>query len=575
MNGKQAAVTRERRLEALSGLLIATAVALAGCGGGGGGADVTAQGSKSPTPAPVPAPTPTPAPAPAPTPAPAPAPTPAPAPAPAPTPAPPPPQIPATLTLTKYSAVPNTTGFAVGFWEGHGYQDTTLHTAGRRPIARAGFDSWLAIERAKGQYSFPVTQLYQKTHAYGERAMVAVNISFSSAIQAGSSTIPSFYKDDITDPTTRAAAKQFLYAYVQNLLQTVGSVTLTIDYEVVGGWKLIYGLDPLRDTRAANWGAWYVEAAAVARKAAQDLGMASQLKLQPIVNSDPFSSNNAMLEGPTARNQWLVNAVAVSDSLALDTYHSDPTRAVDDPQHTIDTIRFWIDKFSAGKPVVVTENGFTTITQQNPAITRAQRDYRYTGTEADQASYFSKLFPALVSANAAGGIFHNQLRGFSMWSIVDNDQAPDAGSVYFGVTRLDGSEKPSAAVVRNAIASLESDPFTRPWKFTDGGTEVTATNVAGTTLTFTDGDKFDVLRLQDPALAAGTACHLTGSATAASSVLVNLNGKWNAFNLKGGYFDLALTGQCKPGAYNVADIYATGVKFPASQKLSNVQLRTK
>lgn len=477
-------------------------------------------------------------------------------------------------TLTLLHAAPNPTGLATGFYEVRGAQATTLGVMGHRPVARAGFDGWASLETSPGVYAFPDISRLQRSHVFGERLQAAVNVSFSNAIVPGQGTIPAFYADDITDPATRAAAKRFLRAYVQWLLRGAGSLVLTIDYEIVGNWRLDVD-DAARDARAAAWGAWYVEAAAVARQAAADLGQSADLTLQPIVNTDPLAAGNPMGLGAVARNQWLVDAVKASDALALDTYWSDMSAPPADPTHTLDIIRFWIDAFSAGKPVVVAENGFSSVTTVDPNITRAQHQGKLTGTEAQQASYFAALFPRLQQMNAPGGPFHNQLRAYDIWSIVDNPYATDEASIYYGLVRQDGSLKPAAPVVRDAIASIESDPVSRPWAWADAGTDVTAGNQAGTPLSFADGERFDVLRVSVPSLPAGPGCHVTGTASQPGSLLVDIAGGWTQADLAGGPFrvDLPLAA-CRTGAPAVADLLAPGPRFPASQVLAGVALGT-
>jgi hypothetical protein len=484
-------------------------------------------------------------------------------------PAPPPP--PRSVTVTKIAVAPNPSGLKFGFFEVYNQQEATLALAGHRPLARAGYEHWAAGEPSPGTYAFPSLATCMTTHAYGEQLVASVAISYTEALSKLHTTIPAFYPQDITDPTTRAAAKKYLYAYVQALLQAVGPVTLTIDNEMVSNWGLD---DPDADApaRGATWGAWYLEAAATARQAAADIGMSSALRLQPIVNGYPFTPGNPIALGP-AHNQWLVDAVAASDGLAVDTYHSDPAQAVTDPEITIDTLAFWIDNYAAGKPVMMTENGFTTITQQDPGITRVQRQMKFTGTERDQADYYAALLPAVQAANAPGGLFHNQLRAFSFWSNIDNPHAPDEDSIYFGLVRLDGSWKPAATVVADAIAKIESSAFDAPVKAVDDGVDVTGAIGAGVALEFADGDRHDLLRVIDTQLPAGAGCHVRGSLAAPGSLVVGVNGSWTQVDLEAGPFDVAFPpATCVAGASNVADLVATGARYPFSQVVSGLAL---
>lgn len=476
------------------------------------------------------------------------------------------------VTLQKITGAPNPTGLRFGFYEVETQQAATLQMTSRRTIARAGYEHWASAETTQGQYTFTTDKTIAATHSFGEQVFTSVAISFTADLSGLHSTIPAFYPQDITDPTTRTAAKAYVRAFVQHLLQTFGPVVLAIDNEMVSNWRLDAG-DADAAARAATWGAWYLEAAATARQAAADLGMADSLKLVPIVNGDPFAPGNLVGQGPSA-NAWLVNAVAASDGLAADDYHSDPSQPVTDPTITIDTIAFWIDDYAAGKPFTMTENGFTTITTWHPEITRDQRGDKFTGTEADQAAYFGALMPALQAANAPDGAFHNQLRAFSIFSNVDNPDAPSLDNVYFGLLRLDGSPKAASGVVAQALKGIEATPHDAPWAAAGDPVDVTAQLGSGVQITTTDGDAFELLRYRDTLLPSGTACHLRGTAaTGGLALLLNVNGNWSHVGVAGGAFDIKLpSSDCVANGVNVVDIQATGGKFPATNTISNLSL---
>ena len=477
-----------------------------------------------------------------------------------------------TVQVTKFSVMPNPTGLSFGFFEAENQQALTLPLAGKRPLGRTGYEHWAADETTKGQYTFLSVPNAAATHAYGEQVVTSVAISYSLALNGIASTIPAFYPQDITDPTTRAAAKAYLYAYTQYLLNQLGSITLTIDNEMVSNWRLD-GTDLDAPARAATWSAWYVEAVAVARQAAADLGMSANLRLQPIVNGDPFSVGNP-IAGGAASNAWLVNAVKVSDGLAIDSYHSDPNQPVTDSQITIDTISFWIDNYAAGKPVMMTENGFDTITQQDPSVTRDQRQGKLTGTEAEQATYYAGLMPALLKANAPGGAFHNQLRAFSIWSNVDNQHADDNDDIYFGLVREDNSYKPGARPVQDGIQAFESDPVQKPWT-RDAGTDVTAANAGGIALTYTEGNQFEYLHYVDARLPAGKTCRLRGTVANDGALVLHLNDVWKEVQVKAGAFEVQFNSfDCFGDAGNSLDLWATGQKYPFAQTVTGLELAT-
>ncbi len=484
------------------------------------------------------------------------------------------------VSIIKLATLPNPTGIKFGFWETFSKQDVTLTSMGKRPTSRVGFDNWASIETSKGVYDFTgfdnsnSMDNYRRVHNYGESIYAAINVSFSAQITPGKQTIPLFYNGRITDPETRQAAKNFVAAYVQHMLKALGNLTLTIDYEIMSNYRLSVAGS---ESRASDWADWYVEAAAVARKAAADIGMADKLKLQPIVNSNPLDPTNPISKGRDYNN-WLVRVVAASDSLALDTYHSDPSLPNTDPQRTFDIIRFWIDNFSAGKDVIVTENGFNTVTEVIPSITRADRDWKTTGTEADQATYYKLLFDKLADANKSDGIFHNQLKSFNMWSIIDNPaKAATDEDRYFGLIRLDGSEKPAAAIVRDALRRYENDAFTRPWNFVGLGSDVTQ-NFSGntalpTSLSYSAGDQFELLRYSENVLPNAKQYLFNVSLNTTANLILCVNGAQWLYQEGKSTYSVDVSKYMKANAANTIDVYVTNSFFPSNVIVKAIQLK--
>jgi hypothetical protein len=489
------------------------------------------------------------------------------------------------ITIAQMQAKPNPTGLKLGFWEVFNRQDTTLTYLGKRPTSRVGFDAWNAIETAPGQYDFTnVSVPYTRVHNYGETIYVAVNIAFTHLVTPGKQTIPSFYAhnnggtdtDRISDPTTRAAAKAFLRAYVQYMLQQVGNLTLTIDYEIVSNYKLYTNADGQWAARSKEWSDWYVEAAAVARQAAADLGMADRLKLQPIVNGNPLDTTNPINKG-AGSNGWLVSVVSASDALALDTYHCIAGQ-VTSAQETIDIIQFWITQFAGGKPVVVTENGFTTCLSNG--ITPPDPE-KYAGTELQQQAYYTDLFPKLQAANLPGGAFQNKLRSFNIWGITDNQSKKTTDSDrYFGLVRLDPNTnavttpKPAMAVLQSNFQSMESNAFHQPSLFTQESI-VTTPLLAGTgkvNLTFAEGDKYEYLHYEESLLP--KAAHYTLQVTArnSSNLILCVNGTTWLYQSANTQFNVDLTSYVKAGTKNTVDLYFTNVVFPFTQQVQALKL---
>lgn len=463
-------------------------------------------------------------------------------------------------SVVKYVAEPNPTGLRWGFWEVYTQQAATQAAMGRRPSARVSFDGWSAIELRPGVYTWPNPARYGDTHLHGESILGAVNVSFK---------IPAHYADDITDTTTREAARNFVRAYVQWLLGNFGSAVLTIDYEIVSNYRL---QQPGSEARAQEWAAWYLEAAAVAREAAAQLGKAALLALQPIFNGDPFQADSPIAKGG-AHNPWLREVVAASDCLALDTYHRDVTRPLTDANRTLEIIRFWIEEFAGDREVVVTENGFSTAADGAPGVPLDPRKYK--GTEAEQAGYYADLFPKLLAANQTSGVFRNRLRGFHIWSITDNPKADDLDDRHFGLITAEGREKPAAPIVRAAISRAEADAFHRPYNTAalDGRNlaDKLAAGSEAVGLSFTEGDRFEFLRWQAAGPRAAAEVRLQVAFATLGNLLVNINGHWQLEQNRSA-FDLDISAHYRPGGGNVIDVYATAPTFPVNQQVLSLRV---
>ncbi len=474
-------------------------------------------------------------------------------------------------TVVKLRAAPNPTGLKIGFWENFKRQDLTLATMGRRPSSRVAFYNWDALEDASGRYLDPSIEQYARVHRYGQSILGAINVCFR---------IPERYENDIALPATCQAAKAFLAHHVQWLLANFGSATLTIDYEIVSNYLLAKGTD-LRE-QALKWRNWMVDhALPTARQAAAGMGLPHALKLQPIFNGNPATGAGRLAHDPVVV-QALRDVVAASDYLALDTYFHDGVD-VTDASHTIKTIQFWYETYAkpCRKQVVVTENGFSTARQWHDVDDRSGK---LVGTEAQQDAYFKDLFAKLQAANRRDGVLENQLRGFHIWCIVDNDQVTDLQDRkrYFGLHRLgaggSATPKPAAATVRQAIETIESDPFHRP---TLAPAPVDNTNLwdklhsgKPVSLHFDEGDDHDFLRYTDAgASAPGTRAVLKARFARRGNLLVQANGAWLIAQdpAPGGTSPVDLEIDLGPHYFfnrpNTIDIYATGQVFPVRQQI--------
>jgi len=483
-----------------------------------------------------------------------------------------------TPRLARWRASPNPTGLRVGFWENYDRQGLTLSTMGARPSSRVGFNAWDVLDPPDGPYMDPPSAPYAIAHQYGEGLLAAINLCFR---------IPGRYAQDIADGATTAAAEGFLAHHVRWLLESFGSMVLTIDYEIVSNY-LLAGSPTMAEVerRADAWQDWYVNhAAPTARRVAQEVAQAQQrdirLTLQPIFNGNPLADGH-----PVRVNAKVIAAlrkvVAASDMLALDTYISDLANPdLSDPTYTVKTIRFWYETYArpTGREVVVCENGFSTITQVHPDITREDRNGKYTGTEAQQADYFGRLFPKLLAANR-DGVFDNKLRGYHLWSIIDNDRQPDNdGAHHLGLYRLDGSAKPAAAVVQSAIRGIEADDFHRPTvpaELDDGNLwgklrrgEITVD------LVYAEGDNHDFLRYTDVGPGSRKTPRLSVTVAQPGYLLLRINEAWMLAGDPlptgtGAYrfdVDMSTAYRMDADAANTIDIRATATVFPVRQQV--------
>jgi hypothetical protein len=489
----------------------------------------------------------------------------------------------AAQTIKKVTAVPNPTGLQMGFWEVFNKEAVTLKYFGKRPTSRVDFKSWKSIETSAGHYNFDsVFNNFKLAHDYGETVLGAVNVSFSDYIVPGSSTIPDFYPDSITNPTTRAAALAFIDTYVRKALVEVGNLTLTIDYEIVSNYRLYA---PGSQTRATKWANWYEEAVHAARVAAASMGMSANLKIEPIVNGNPFDPSNPISQGPS-HNNWLVRAVDTSDYLAFDTYQSDTAYPNNSAQTTMNIIKFWVDSFSRSKQVIITENGFDACTSILPGITRADRNYKTTGTEADQDTFYRNLFSQFSNANKTTGAFKNKIRSYNMWSIIDNTAKdtldPDR---YFGLIGiLHGNtgptyEKQALPTVQAAYAAIETDTFSRPVNTTTGS-DSSSSLLAGhghMPLSYNHGNDYSFIRYNKnnlPTYLNGKYfLHVITANTGYMIIHVTSGSKdnWNIYG-PNDTFTQNIGSYCTAGANTTIDLYFTNDKFPFAQMVSYVKL---
>lgn len=307
--------------------------------------------------------------------------------------------------LIKTSYNTNEAGTMFGFFSNYNHQARVFENFGKLPVDRTGFNKWVHIETEEGIYNWPTFGNDSAPHRMGQTSIIGIDISANKNFHSlfENSNIPDFYAQDITNSKTRAAAKEFLYKFVQQMLSVVGGdVLLLIDYEL--NWQ-----QGIYDTTVAIKGpifsAWFIEACAVARDAANDMGAADRLKLG--VNYDGIGT--AALLGPD-ENQWMLDMAEVVDYVTIDSYqfYDDKT----DPSYTIQNLRYLMNNYSLDKPIMMVENGLG-INQDD--LTEIDESTGLTQSELAN-EYWKNLFREYRFALERGDFLNSNVSGYLIWS---------------------------------------------------------------------------------------------------------------------------------------------------------------
>jgi hypothetical protein len=209
---------------------------------------------------------------------------------------------------------------------------------------------------------------------------------------------------------------------------------------------------------------WFLDAVSMARRATGELKMEANLKIMPIVNGSVDDGMvMALLNAPVQNHQpaqWLTDVVSACEFLAIDTCDFDRNDPVN-PQKTLRTLSFWVEHYSQGKPVHVTEFGYSSGNTPYPDY---RTRYHACGTEEQQAEFYRRILPLLVENNRPGKLLNEQLRSFQFWMYADIRTKKSASQIenHFGMIWLDKSHKPAFDVVASGIRSIESDLPTSP-----------------------------------------------------------------------------------------------------------------
>jgi hypothetical protein len=462
---------------------------------------------------------------------------------------------------------PNPTGIQFGFWANYDRQEGVLRDFGRRPIERIAFLKWAMIEKEKGVYDWGKSFFFhRKGHLFGSTVVTNVNVIATHEVNPkATQAIPAFYPGRITNPGTRAAAKRFVAAYVTELLKHTGDIILVFDYE------LLWNYTPKTPELRQEYRDWYVEAAEIARRTAKETAPQAKLRIMPIVNGAPLTTADRLIGGGNPPDhtpqKWLLDVVRASDYLGIDTYGYDPQNPTS-AETTMRTIEFWTTNYSLGKPVLVTENGYSSVREEVPTYPRKGHHAR--GNEAEQAAYWQDLFARLETANQPDGPLHNQLRAFCIWMYHDRKAKRTSNPLefHFGLRRLDGSAKPAFGVVRDAFAHLERDPFHQPSRVADS-MDITADLAKGIPLIYHAGNHHDRLRAT---FTPGKQAKLTLTTREPAGLIAALNGTWLADPEPKTNFAMDLSAAAKPNEENTLLLWLTGPRYPATTTVRDLAI---
>lgn len=372
--------------------------------------------------------------------------------------------------LTKTSYKQNDSGLQFGFFANYNHQASVFETFGKLPVDRTGFNKWSHIEKEKGVYSWSNFSNDSSPHKLGNTSIICIDIS-STNYQYNN--IPSFYPQSITDKTTRSAAKRFLYQFVQKMLTALeGDVLLLIDYEL--DFQQAIHNNEVGWNRAKIFAEWFIEACGVAREAARAAGKGDNLKL-----AMNYNNITDVHKRGKAQNQWMLDMAEVVDYVTVDSYnkYDDWT----DASITIENIRFLMNNYSLGKPVLVVENGLS-IKKDTSVIDEV------TGLNQMQLStkYFENLFREFRFALERGDFLNANLQSYLVWSYFDTKGSE---TNFTAVAADDNTLYDNGKAIRKGVQLLYKQKQFNP----SYATAVTEASIAPPQINVTSGTEYDKL----------------------------------------------------------------------------------
>lgn len=449
--------------------------------------------------------------------------------------------------LVKNTYTENPGGVQFGLYSNYNHQDAAYSYFGKRPVDRTDFYKWALIEKSPGVYTMPSFENDAAAHRAGSTVICNVDVSANYNVNSqlsGGSRIPAFYTQDIKDPATRRAAKNFLRQFVTSLLNAVhGDVMLAIDYEI-DYQQGITGSGQAQKDKAAAFADWYVEAAAVAREAANGAGAGGRLKIICIYNN--ITKMHLLGKG---QNQWMLRVSGASDVIGLDTYQFDSTDP-SNPNITLQNIRYLMQNFSLGKPVFVVENGM----DGNPDDAQSL---------ACQEMYWKRLFREFRFALEKGDFLNGRLSGFLAWSLFDT-----SASTCKGLLTVNGREpKPALAAVQEGIKALEKQRQFHPSVLTG-----TAAADPNTPVRVQSGVSYDTLALVTKNTYPNRTATLRVELEEEGTVMVTVNGKTHFSSMDASKFHFITLENAMGTDLTVLELYFGASRTPFAQTVKSVAL---
>ncbi len=379
------------------------------------------------------------------------------------------------IYLTKSAYKTNESGIMLGMFSNYNKQASAFETLGKLPVDRTGFNKWANIEKTQGVYTWPTFSNDYAPHKLGQTSIICVDISAHEGWNSslGYTNIPSFYPRNIADTKTRSAAKRFLYNFVKEMLTALeGDVLLLIDYEL--DWQQSIHDNVMGKNRAKIFSQWFVEACTVARESAKAIGAANRLKLG--VNYNNITPTH--LKGPK-ENQWMLDMAEVVDYVTIDSYnfYDDKT----DPSYTIQNVRFLMNNYSLGKPVIVVENGLS----MNNDETLVDPVSGLTPTK-QSATYFKNLFNEFRFCLERGDFLNANLSGFLIWAYFDTG---GSAGVHHGIVNDDNTLRENGVEIKKGINRLYKQNQFNPSYLT----EVTEASVTAPEVKVASGTEYEKL----------------------------------------------------------------------------------